>query len=103
VQSGNASDSDSYDDLEDDFETPADMDDFLDDEDGVDMDDSDSRSTTSTRTTMSTGSVGSNTPSLIGENLESFSLSGEGGAEAAKVARVMVGGPVVRNTEPPLR
>ncbi len=97
--SGNQSDSDSYDDLEDDFDIPNDMDDYLDD--GDYEDDEDTRSTTSTRTTMSTGSVGSNTPSLVGENLESFSL-GEGGAES-KAKGVTVGGPVVRNTEPPLK
>ena len=55
-------------------------------------------STTSTRTTMSTGSVGSNTPSLVGENLESFSLSGEGGVEkTGSTAKALMGGlPTVR-------
>ncbi len=98
-------DDDDYDDLMDDFATPTDMDDYLDDEDVVD-DCEDDISTTSTRTTMSTGSVGSNTPSLVGENLESFCLgeSGEGKAKKEQQQQTLVvGGPVVRNTEPPLR
>ena len=48
---------------------------------------------------MSTGSVGSNTPSLVGENLESFSLSGESGVEkagGATVKALMGGLPTVR-------
>ena len=70
-------DSDSYDDL-DDFDVPQDMEDYL-DEDAAEDDlmgcnNDDQQSTTSTMTTMSTGSVGSNTPSLVGENLESVSL-----------------------------
>ena len=50
---------------------------------------------------MSTGSVGSNTPSLVGENLESFSLSGEGGAEktGGSTAKALMGGlPTVSET-----
>ena len=48
---------------------------------------------------MSTGSVGSNTPSLVGENLESFSLSGEGGVEkTGSTAKTLMGGlPTVRD------
>ena len=48
---------------------------------------------------MSTGSVGSNTPSLVGENLESFSLSGEGGVEkTGSTAKALMGGlPTVRD------
>ncbi len=97
------SDDDDYDDLLDDFAVPTDMDDYLDDEDVPD-DGEDDISTTSTRTSVSTGSVGSNTPSLVGENLESFSLEvgGEGGKGKPPQAMV-VGGPVVKSTEPPLR
>ena len=55
---------------------------------------------------MSTGSVGSNTPSVVGENLESFSLGDEAKSKVTASGAnggVMVGGPVVKNTEPPLR
>jgi len=71
---GNESDSDAdYDDL-DELVLPSDNDDLFEDEDeGVDLED-DARSVTSTATTMSTGSVGSNTPSLVGESLESVSI-----------------------------
>jgi len=92
---GNESDSDAdYDDL-DDIVVPSDNEggqDFMDDIDDDDGDlEDDARSVTSTATTMSTGSVGSNTPSLVGESLESFSLGGtEGGAKrkAAWVSQV---------------
>ncbi len=105
-QQENNVDSDSdYDDMLDDFAVPTDMDDYLDDEE-VD-DDDDDLSTTSTRTTMSTGSVGSNTPSVVGENLESFSLVEAGekmaGGKNKEQQQLQVGGPVVKNTEPPLR
>lgn len=82
---GNESDSDAdYDDL-DDLVVPSDGDDFMDeDDDGGDEDD---KSVTSTATTISTGSVGSNTPSVVGESLENFSLGGVTG-EAAKKAWV---------------
>eukprot|EP00095_Tigriopus_kingsejongensis_P001801 maker-scaffold10_size831480-snap-gene-0.19 protein:Tk01801 transcript:maker-scaffold10_size831480-snap-gene-0.19-mRNA-1 annotation:"tubulin polyglutamylase ttll4" len=94
-----ASDSD-YTDFEDEldeFNVPGDMEDYLDD---VELED-DQQSTASTKTTMSTGSVGSNTPSLVGENLENFSL-GEGGPEAQGL-KPIGGGPLVRNAAPPLR
>lgn len=99
---GEDSDSD-YDDIIDDFPAePDDMEDFLDEA----TEDDDDHSTTSTRTTMSTGSVGSNTPSLVGENLESCCL-GEGNSEKQNSSnpqqKALVGGPVVKNTEPPLR
>ena len=50
--------------------------DYLDEDDGEDaMMEDDNKSTASTSTEFSTGSsVGSNTPSLVGENLESFCL-----------------------------
>ena len=53
---------------------------------------------------MSTGSVGSNTPSLVGENLESFSLSGESGgvekaAGGATVKALMGGLPTVSTVD----
>ena len=53
-----------------------DLQDYLDEDVGDDvMMEDDSKSTASTSTEFSTGSsVGSNTPSLIGENLESFCL-----------------------------
>jgi hypothetical protein len=76
---------DDYDDLIDDFGIPNDMDDYLDDG-AEDEDVDDDQSTTSTRTTMSTGSVGSNTPSVVGENLESFCL-GEAGATDKQVRK----------------
>merc|ERR1719228_2148038 len=70
---GNESDSDAdYDDL-DDLVVNSDGDDFMDEDDAVDEDD---KSVTSTATTISTGSVGSNTPSVVGESLENFSLEG---------------------------
>lgn len=70
---GNESDSDlDYDDL-DDLVVPSDADDFDDvDDDGESG--GDDHSVASTNTTMSTGSVGSNTPSIVGESLESVSL-----------------------------
>jgi len=70
---GNESDSDlDYDDL-DDLVVPSDSDDFEDvDDDGESG--GDDHSVASTNTTMSTGSVGSNTPSMVGESLESVSL-----------------------------
>ena len=95
-----------YDDLIDDFAVPTDMDDFLDEEFADDEND-DQSSTASTRTDMSsTGSVGSNTPSLVGENLESFTLaetSDSKGTNANNKQALVLGGPVVKNTEPPLR
>merc|ERR1719507_2593833 len=70
---GNESDSDAdYDDL-DDLVVNSDGDDFMDEDDVGDEDD---KSVTSTATTISTGSVGSNTPSVVGESLENFSLEG---------------------------
>merc|ERR1719397_2119951 len=70
---GNESDSDAdYDDL-DDLVVNSDGDDFMDEDD---MGDEDDKSVTSTATTISTGSVGSNTPSVVGESLENFSLEG---------------------------
>lgn len=94
----NDSDYTDFEDELDEFNVPGDMDDYLDDLDEA-VDD-DQQSTTSTKTTMSTGSVGSNTPSLVGENLENFSL-GEGGNECKN--RIGVGGPLVKSTEPPLK
>jgi len=73
---GNESDSDlDYDDL-DDIVVPSDVDDFMDDLDGGDSGEDD-HSVASSTTTLSTGSVGSNTPSVVGESLESVSLGGE--------------------------
>lgn len=64
---GNESDSDlDYDDL-DDIVVPSDNDDFMDDDGVVDEDD---RSVHSTATTVSDSSACSNTPSLVGESLE---------------------------------
>jgi len=89
---GNESDSDAdYDDL-DDIVVPSDAEggqDFMDDIDDDDGDlEDDTRSVTSTATTMSTGSVGSNTPSLVGESLESFSIGGTEGGPKRKAAWV---------------
>jgi len=65
---GNESDSDlDYDDL-DEIVLPSDNDDFMDDDGVVDEDD---KSVHSTATTVSDSSACSNTPSLIGESLES--------------------------------
>jgi len=76
---GNESDSDAdYDDL-DDLVVPSDGDDFMDEDD---VGDEDTKSVTSTATTISTGSVGSNTPSVVGESLENFSLGGEAAKKA---------------------
>jgi len=70
---GNESDSDlDYDDL-DDLALPSDNDEFLED-DGVDEDD---KSVHSTATTVSDSSACSNTPSLIGESLETTQISQE--------------------------
>jgi len=64
---GNESDSDlDYDDL-DDIVVPSDNDDFMDDDGVVDEDD---KSVHSTATTVSDSSACSNTPSLVGESLE---------------------------------
>ena len=64
---GNESDSDlDYDDL-DDIVVPSDNDDFMDDDGVVDEDDI---SVHSTATTVSDSSACSNTPSLVGESLE---------------------------------
>merc|ERR1719187_516292 len=71
----------------------------------------DSKSTASTSTTFSTGSsVGSNTPSLVGENLESFCLSGGEaaacveGKEGKKGAAFRISsGPLVKSPLRPLR
>ena len=100
----NESDYTDYED-DDDFEIPADMEDYLDDADDGEVVEDDQGSVSSTRTTQSTGSVGSNTPSLVGENLENFSLGQtEGvGADKAKNGGGGIGGPLVTNTEPPLR
>jgi len=79
---GNESDSDlDYDDL-DDIVVPSDADDFLDDDDGADVEDD--HSIASSTTTISTGSVGSNTPSVVGETLES-ALNLGGGDNKKKV------------------
>lgn len=70
---GNDTDSDlDYDDL-DELVVNSDMEDLMDDEDGIEGGEDD-QSVASTMTTMSTGSVGSNTPSLVGENLETISI-----------------------------
>lgn len=70
---GNDTDSDlDYDDL-DELVVNSDMEDLMDDEDGIEGGEDD-QSVASTVTTMSTGSVGSNTPSLVGENLETISI-----------------------------
>ena len=67
---GNESDSDAdYDDL-DDIALPSDNDDFIDDDVEPDEDD---KSVHSTATTISDSSACSNTPSLIGESLETSS------------------------------
>jgi len=69
---GNESDSDAdYDDL-DDLALPSDNDDFLDDDGDPDEDD---KSVHSTATTVSDSSACSNTPSLIGESLETSAIS----------------------------
>jgi len=71
---GNESDSDlDYDDL-DDIVVPSDNDDFMDDDGVLDEDD---QSVHSTATTVSDSSACSNTPSLIGESLESTQRSQE--------------------------
>ena len=92
-------DDDDYDDIDEDVEQ---ADDFLDeaDEDDVMMED-DRQSTASTSTTFSTGSsVGSNTPSLVGENLESFCLNAS--EETPKTFRISTG-PLVKCPLRPLR
>ena len=69
---GNESDSDAdYDDL-DDIALPSDNDDFLDEDGDPDEDD---KSVHSTATTVSDSSACSNTPSLIGESLETSTIS----------------------------
>ena len=69
---GNESDSDAdYDDL-DDLALPSDNDDFMDDDGDPDEDD---KSVHSTATTVSDSSACSNTPSLIGESLETSAIT----------------------------
>ena len=69
---GNESDSDAdYDDL-DDLALPSDNDDFIDDDVEPDEDD---KSVHSTATTVSDSSACSNTPSLVGESLETSSVT----------------------------
>lgn len=71
---GNESDSDAdYDDL-DDLALPSDNDDFMDDDGDPDEDD---KSVHSTATTVSDSSACSNTPSLIGESLETSAITSQ--------------------------
>ena len=90
---GNESDSDAdYDDL-DDLALPSDNDDFLDDDGDPDEDD---KSVHSTATTVSDSSACSNTPSLIGESLETSAISTQDNAVPRKHAWVNVQEPSCR-------
>lgn len=122
------SDDDDDDDPEDIIQPTSDMEDYLDEgsevggDDVCDLDDDDGVGSvaSNTSTTFSgSSSVGSNTPSLIGENLESFCLgetekivggggdassSGTaGGGGAAKWQQVMNGSAAVKTSIKPLR
>jgi len=80
---GNESDSDAdYDDL-DDLALPSDTDDFMDDDGDPDEDD---KSVHSTATTVSDSSACSNTPSLIGESLETAAIPAQDTATTRKHA-----------------
>ena len=82
---GNESDSDAdYDDL-DDLALPSDTDDFMDDDGDPDEDD---KSVHSTATTVSDSSACSNTPSLIGESLETAAIPAQDTATTRKHAWV---------------
>ena len=90
-------DDDDYDDIDDAEDHVSDNEDFLEDfEDDV--------SVGSSSTTVSTGSsVCSNTPSLVGENLESFTLSEtEKSANSSKPAWTL-STPLVQISAPPLK
>ena len=82
---GNESDSDAdYDDL-DDLALPSDTDDLMDDDGDPDEDD---KSVHSTATTVSDSSACSNTPSLIGESLETAAIPAQDTATTRKHAWV---------------
>ena len=83
---GNESDSDAdYDDL-DDLALPSDTDDLMDDDGDPDEDD---KSVHSTATTVSDSSACSNTPSLIGESLETAAIPAQDTATTRKHAWVI--------------
>ena len=97
-------DDDDYDDIDevDDNGNLSDNDDFLEDFED------DQSVASSASTTVSTGSsVCSNTPSLVGENLESFSLGeqseGNAAANSGKKNPWALNTPMVKTSAPPLR
>ena len=90
---GDESDSDAdYDDL-DDLALPSDTDDFIDDDVEPDEDD---KSVHSTATTVSDSSACSNTPSLIGESMETSAISTQDNAVPRKHAWVNMQEPSCR-------
>jgi len=94
---GNESDSDlDYDDL-DDLAVSSDVADFIEDDFAGDSDEDDT-SVVSSTTSLSTGSVSSNTPSLVGENLESVKI-GSGSEKNKSLGWISIA-PTLTNSNP---